>query len=179
MTMFKNIIANFNKYSFLMGQLILRDFKVKYKRSVLGVVWSLLYPILMMSVMAIVFSQMFRFQVEGVSYLVYLMTGIIMFNYFSEASNNAMVSVVYNFGLINKVYIPKYIFPLAKCIFVGRTSSINKFILFDITIYLLLFILIYSRSRILNIMSISILKRRILYIWNYLNNLELLYSSIL
>ena len=42
MTMFKNIIANFNKYSFLMGQLILRDFKVKYKRSVLGVVWSLL-----------------------------------------------------------------------------------------------------------------------------------------
>lgn len=125
MTMFKNIIANFNKYSFLMGQLILRDFKVKYKRSVLGVVWSLLYPILMMSVMAIVFSQMFRFQVEGVSYLVYLMTGIIMFNYFSEASNNAMVSVVYNFGLINKVYIPKYIFPLAKCIFVGINFLLN------------------------------------------------------
>ena len=119
MTMFKNIIANFNKYSFLMGQLILRDFKVKYKRSVLGVVWSLLYPILMMSVMAIVFSQMFRFQVEGTSYLVYLLTGIIMFQYFSEASNLAMTSVVFNFPLINKIYIPKYIFPLAKCLFVG------------------------------------------------------------
>lgn len=119
MTAIKNIMANFKKYKFLMGQLILRDFKIKYKRSVLGVVWSLLYPILMMAVMALVFSNMFRFQVEGTSYLVYLLTGIIMFQYFSEASNLAMTSVVFNFPLINKIYIPKYIFPLAKCLFVG------------------------------------------------------------
>ena len=119
MTAIKNIWANFKKYQFLMAQLISRDFKVKYKRSVLGVVWSLLYPILMMSVMALVFSQMFKFKVEGINYLVYLMTGIVMFNYFSEASNNAMTSVVFNFPLINKVYIPKYIFPVAKCLFVG------------------------------------------------------------
>lgn len=119
MTKLKNIFANFKRYQFLMSQLISRDFKVKYKRSVLGVLWSLLYPILMMTVMAAVFSQMFKFKVEGINYLVYLMTGIIMFNYFSEASNNAMTSVVGNFGLLNKVYIPKYIFPLAKCIFVG------------------------------------------------------------
>jgi ABC-type polysaccharide/polyol phosphate export permease len=102
-----------------MCQLILRDLKIKYKGSVLGVVWSLLYPMLMMSVMALVFSNMFRFQVDGVSYLVYLLTGIITFNYFSEASNLAMTSVVNNFSLINKIYIPKYIFPLAKCLFVG------------------------------------------------------------
>ena len=76
-----------------MQQLIARDFKVKYKRSVLGILWSLLYPILMMSVMAIVFSQMFKFRVEGVNYLVYLITGLVMFNYFSEASNSAMTSV--------------------------------------------------------------------------------------
>lgn len=115
----RNIFVNFKRYSFLMNQLIMRDFKVKYKRSVLGVVWSLLYPILMMSVMAIVFSQMFKFKVDGINYLVYLMTGIIMFNYFSEASNLAMVSVVENFPLINKIYIPKYIFPVAKCLFIG------------------------------------------------------------
>ena len=83
-----NIIANFKKYWFLMTQIISRDFKVKYKRSVLGVVWSLLYPILMMTVMAIVFSQMFRFKVEGINYLVYLMTGIIMFNYFFRSIYN-------------------------------------------------------------------------------------------
>lgn len=119
MKMIKGMISNFKRYWFLMTQLISRDFKVKYKRSVLGILWSLLNPILMMSVMAIVFSQMFKFKVEGINYLVYLMTGLIMFNYFSAASNAAMTSVVENFTLINKVYIPKYIFPIAKCLFVG------------------------------------------------------------
>ena len=57
--MFKSVIYNFNRYRFLMNQMIMRDFKVKYKRSVLGVLWSLLYPVLMMGVMAVVFSQMF------------------------------------------------------------------------------------------------------------------------
>ena len=117
--MIKRIMLNFKRYSFLMKQLITRDFKVKYKRSVLGIVWSLLYPVLMMAVMAVVFSQMFRFKTEGSNYIVYLMTGIIMMNYFAEASNTAMTSVVTNFSLINKVYIPKYIFPFAKCLFVG------------------------------------------------------------
>ena len=136
MTQIKKIWSNFKRYQFLMSQLISRDFKVKYKRSVLGVVWSLLYPVLMMAVMAMVFSQMFRFQVEGINYLVYLMTGIIMFQYFSEASNTAMTSVVGNFGLLNKVYIPKYIFPLAKCLFVGINfilTLIPWFILITLT----------------------------------------------
>lgn len=119
MTKVKGIFGNFKRYWFLMTQLISRDFKVKYKRSVLGVVWSLLNPILMMTVMAIVFSQMFKFKVDGINYLVYLMTGIILFNYFSQASNMAMTSVVENFSLINKIYIPKYVFPVAKCLFVG------------------------------------------------------------
>lgn len=113
----KNIINNFKRYSFLMSQMISRDFKVKYKRSVLGVFWSLLQPLLMMSVMAIVFSQMFKNNTPN--YLVYLMSGLIMFNYFSEASSHAMASIVTNFQLMTKVYIPKYIFPLSKCLFVG------------------------------------------------------------
>lgn len=115
----KNIITNFKKYSFLLQQLVSRDFKVKYKRSVLGVVWSLLYPLLTMAVMAIVFSNIFKMSTPGVSYLAYLLSGLVMFNYFSEASNLAMSSVVANFGLLNKIYIPKYIFPLSKCLFVG------------------------------------------------------------
>ncbi len=117
--MLGRILKNFKRYSFLMGEMVSRDFKVKYKRSVLGIVWSLLYPLLQMMVMALVFSQMFKFRMEGVNYLVYLMTGLVMFNYFSEASNTAMTSVVSNFNLMNKVYIPKYIFPLSKCLFVG------------------------------------------------------------
>ena len=129
----KNIIYSFKKYSFLMQQLVSRDFKVKYKRSVLGIVWSLLYPVLMMGVMAVVFSNVFKFSMPGVNYLVYLLSGLVMFNYFSEASNLAMSSVVANFALINKVYIPKYIFPLTKCLFVG----IN-FLLTLIPLYLII-----------------------------------------
>lgn len=115
----KNILFSLKKYKFLLNQLISRDFKVKYKRSILGVLWSLLYPILTMTVMALVFSNIFKFSTPGVNYLVYLLTGLVMFNYFSEASNLAMSSVVANFALINKIYIPKYIFPLSKCLFVG------------------------------------------------------------
>ncbi|MEG1506541.1 MAG: ABC transporter permease [Bacilli bacterium] len=129
-----NIKYAFKKYGFLMQQLVSRDFKVKYKRSALGVVWSLLYPLLMMIVMAIVFSKMFKFSTPGVNYLVYLLTGLTFFNYFSEATNLAMSSVVANFSLINKIYIPKYIFPLSKCLFVG----IN-FLLTLIPLYLVIF----------------------------------------
>lgn len=131
---FKNIMINLKKYSFLLNQLVSRDFKVKYKRSILGVVWSLLYPILTMAVLAIVFSNIFRMSTPGVNYLAYLLTGLVMFNYFSEASNLAMSSVVANFSLINKIYIPKYIFPLSKCLFVG----IN-FLLTLIPLYIVLF----------------------------------------
>ena len=117
--MIKSAINNLKKYSFLLNQLVSRDFKVKYKRSVLGILWSLLYPVLTMCVMAVVFSNVFKFSTPGVSYLVYLQTGLVMFNYFSEATNLSMSSVVANFSLINKVYMPKWIFPLSKCLFVG------------------------------------------------------------
>ena len=83
---------NVKKYRFLLSQLISRDFKIKYKRSVLGVLWSILYPLLMMSVMALIFSNIFKYNMEGVNYLVYLMSGLIIFNYFSEATNNSLTS---------------------------------------------------------------------------------------
>ena len=131
--MFNNIKYVWKKYNFLLRQLVSRDFKVKYKRSVLGVLWSLLYPLLTMAVMAIVFTNVFKFTTPGVNYLSYLMSGLVIFNYFSEASNLAMSSVVANFSLINKVYMPKYIFPLSKCVFVG----IN-FLLSQIPLYVIL-----------------------------------------
>ena len=133
MQVVNNIKYVWKKYSFLLKQLVSRDFKVKYKRSVLGVFWSLLYPVLTMAVMALVFTNVFKFTTPGVNYLAYLMSGLVMFNYFSEASNLAMSSVVANFSLINKVYMPKYIFPVSKCVFVG----IN-FLLSLIPLYIIL-----------------------------------------
>ena len=119
--MIKNTVSNFKRYRFLLAQLISRDFKVKYKRSVLGVLWSLLYPVLMTLVMSFVYSNVFKVgkMTANVDYTTYLMIGLTLFNYFSEASNLAMSSVVANFSLINKVYIPKYIFPMSKVLFSG------------------------------------------------------------
>lgn len=185
----KNIIYNFKKYSFLLQQLISRDFKVKYKRSVLGVVWSLLYPLLMMTVMSIVFSNIFKFNVPGVNYLVYLMTGLTFFNYFSEASNLAMSSVVANFSLINKIYIPKYIFPLSKILFVGINLIITLIPLYGIIIitgetitfahlllpFVLICLMIFTLGVGLILATISVFFRDMFYIygivltlWTYL-----------
>ena len=194
--MLKILTVNFRKYWFLIRQLMSRDFKVKYKRSVLGVLWSLLNPILMMTVMAIVFSQMFKFKVDGINYLVYLMTGIILFNYFSLASNSAMTSVVENFPLINKIYIPKYVFPLAKCLSAGidffltlipwiGIIALSYFGLGDYTChfniyflflpYIFLCLLVFTVGMGLLLSSLSVFLRDIFHIygilitiWNYL-----------
>ena len=135
MQLIRNLNYSFHKYGFLMQQLVSRDFKVKYKRSILGIAWSLLYPVLTMAVMALICSNFFKFTTPGVSYLAYLMIGLTYFNYFSEASNLAMSSVVANFSLINKVYIPKYIFPFTKCLFVGINFLLTLIPLYAVIIF--------------------------------------------
>lgn len=100
------------RYSFLLKQLVSRDFKNKYKRSVLGMLWSVLNPLLTMSVQYVVFSTLFKSDTEN--YPVYLLTGIVFFNYFSEAISQGMMSIMGNASLIKKVYVPKYIYPISK-----------------------------------------------------------------
>ena len=102
----------FKRYSFLIRQLISRDFKAKYKRSVLGVAWSVLNPLLTMCVQYVVFSTLF--QRDARNYPVYLLIGIVFFNFFNEAINMGMAAITSNASLIKKVYIPKYIFPLTR-----------------------------------------------------------------
>ncbi|MHA6483029.1 ABC transporter permease [Paenibacillus sp. strain BS8-2] len=105
------------KYSFLLTQLVKRDFKTKYRRSTLGIVWSLLNPLLIMTVQYLVFSTLFRFDIDN--YAVYLLSGIVMFNYMSEATTQAMTCIVHNASLINKVYVPKYIYPFSRVLSTG------------------------------------------------------------
>ena len=102
----------FNKYSFLLRQLVTREIKLRYQRSVLGILWSVLSPLLMMLILNIVFSHLFRFTIPN--FLVYYLTGSLFFTFMSEATGNALHSIIGNAGLIKKVYIPKYIFPMAK-----------------------------------------------------------------
>ncbi len=109
-----NSLKNIVKYRWLIQQLVGRDLKVKYKRSYLGYLWSLLNPLLMMIVISTVFSYVFRYSIEN--FPIYLLCGSVMFNYFSESTNMAMTSVIQGSGLIKKVYVPKYILPLSRII---------------------------------------------------------------
>ena len=105
-------IKTFLRYSGLLKELVSRDLKVKYRRSALGYIWSILNPLLMMMVIMTVFSYMFRFEIEN--YPMYLLTGQLVYNFYSESTNFAMNSIISSASLIRKVHVPKYIFPLSK-----------------------------------------------------------------
>jgi ABC-type polysaccharide/polyol phosphate export systems, permease component len=99
-------------YKALIRQLVIKDIKLKYRRSFLGYVWSVLNPLLVMVVMYLVFSQMFR--VDIVNYPAYLVIGQTLFTFMTEATNQAIFSITGNGTLLKKVYVPKYIFTLSK-----------------------------------------------------------------
>ena len=105
-------IHNFLLYKDLLKELVRRDVKTKNRRSVLGILWSVLNPLGMMIIMSIVFSHVFRANIEN--FPVYLMCGQLIFNFFNEASTIAMSAILGNASLIKKVYVPKYLFPVSK-----------------------------------------------------------------
>ncbi|MFL0163863.1 ABC transporter permease [Candidatus Clostridium helianthi] len=107
-----NIITAFVKYKFLLRQLVERDFKTKYKRSVLGILWSFFNPLLTMLVQYIVFSTVFKSDIPN--FPVYLLSGVVVFNFFSEACGMGLMSIIGNASLITKVYVPKYIYPISR-----------------------------------------------------------------
>ncbi|WP_196590401.1 ABC transporter permease [Pectinatus frisingensis] len=106
-----NIIEMY-KYRFLLKELVTRDLKIKYRRSFLGYLWSLMNPLLMMWILTLVFSYVFRFDIPN--YPLYLIIGQTIFGFFSESTSMAMMSVIENAALLKKVYVPKYIFPISR-----------------------------------------------------------------
>lgn len=112
MKLFLSRIEGLYHYRHMLKQLVKKDIKLKYRRSFLGYLWSVLSPLFTMIVMLIVFSKMFRFDIEN--YPVYLITGQILFNYMNEALTLAIYSITSNSTLLKKVYVPKYIFTVSK-----------------------------------------------------------------
>lgn len=106
------MIEKMKKYQFLFEELVKRDFKTKYKRTVLGMVWSILSPLLNLFVMRIVFTHFFGGGIEH--YTTYLFCGNLVFSYFSEASSQGMTSLLGNAGIFSKVNVPKYLFLFSK-----------------------------------------------------------------
>lgn len=124
------------KYKDLLVQLVTRDLKLKYRRSVLGYVWSILNPLLVMLVMYVVFSKLFNRNIPN--FPVYLLIGRTMFDFVIGSTNKALDGITSNAALLKKTYVSKFMFPLAKV-----TSGMVDFVL---SLGALLIVLIFTRS---------------------------------
>lgn len=117
--MFKNI-RKLKEHGFLFSELVKRDFKKKYKRTVLGMLWSILSPLLTLLVMRLVFTNFFGNEIEH--YTTYLFCGNIVFSYFSDSTNTGMASLMSNASVFTKINVPKYLF-----LFSQNVSSLINF----------------------------------------------------
>ena len=93
-------------------ELVKRDFKQKYKRTMLGMAWSLLSPLLQLLVMSLIFTQFFGRKMQF--YTIYLFAGNLFFSYFREATTGGMNALMSNASIISKINVPKYIFLISK-----------------------------------------------------------------
>jgi ABC-type polysaccharide/polyol phosphate export permease len=159
-------LASFNRFRHLLRLLVKRDFISKYRKSILGVLWSLLNPLLTMLVMAMVFSYIFRMQIEN--FPVYMLSGNIIYSFFSESTNQAMGSVIANEGIIKKVYVPKYIFPVSKVL----SSLVN--LLFSFIAFLLVFIITQASFR----WTLLLIPIPIIYAFVFSLGISMLLSSL-
>lgn len=117
------------KYSFLFEELVKRDFKKKYKRTVFGMGWSMLMPLLTLFVMKLVFGQFFGRDMDH--YTTYLFCGNLLFGWFSETTNLGMRSLYSNAAIFTKVNVPKYLF-----LFAGSVQTLINFLLTLIVFFL-------------------------------------------
>lgn len=134
MNKYKRYYLNFKKYYYLFTILVKRDIKKKYKGSALGILWSLLNPLLQMAVLTIIFSTLFKRNIEN--FPLYMITGRLVFEFFSSGTTTAMKSIIHSAALIKKVYIPKYIMTLSRVL--------SNFIIFSISLLDLLLVMIFT-----------------------------------
>ena len=135
-----SLLSVFVKYRALIDQLVMRDIKTKYRRSILGLLWTVLNPLLMMTVLSIVFSYFFQRYGEVENFPVYLLCGQVIFNFFNESTSIAMGSIVHSGELIKKVYVPKYLFPISKVM----SSGVNLLA----SMIALVIVMVVTRSRV-------------------------------
>ncbi len=110
-----NFFGDMKRFMPLLKNLVSKDFKIKYRRSVLGIAWSVLNPLFTMLVITTVFGKLLKIQVDN--FATYYIVGFAIWNFFSEATSSSISSILTSAPLIKKVYIPKYIFPVEKCLF--------------------------------------------------------------
>ena len=170
--------AQFKKDWFILTSLVSKDFKLKYRRSALGVLWSVLNPLLMMIVLTAVFSTVFRFQIEN--FALYLILGQTLFGLMSDATSGAMSSIIDSASLIKKIRINKILFPLEKVAFALVNFVISLIAVVAVMIFfqvvptlnllllpvLLLYVFVFSLGLGLLISALSVFFRDVMHLWS-------------
>ena len=169
--------ANARRNWFTITSLVSRDFKLKYRRSALGVLWSVLNPLLMMIVLSVVFSTFFKFSIEN--YPLYVILGNVMFALMADSTSGAMNSIIDSSSLIKKIRIEKLIFPLEKVLFQLVNFCISLIAVAAVMIFfrvmphvsllalplLLLYVVLFSAGVGMALSALSVFFRDVCHLW--------------
>mgnify|MGYP004652319981 FL=1 len=132
--MIRRMIDGFKKYQFLLRELVKKGITLKYRRSYLGLIWTLIEPLLTMIVLTIIFGTLFGNKDK--TYPVYILTGRLLYSMFSSATNAAMRSIRSNSAMIKKVYVPKYLYPLSTVLYNYVIFLLSLIVLFVVSVVL-------------------------------------------
>ena len=184
------MLQRLKQHQFLFGELVKRDFAKKYKRTILGMAWSILSPLMNLLIMWLVFSNLFGNNVNH--YAIYLFAGQLVFSYFTDATNLGMTSLVGNAGIFTKVNVPKYLFLFSKnvqalinfglslCVFfcfciLDHITFTWKFILL---LYPILCLMLFNIGVGLVLSALFVFFRDIQYLWSVFTMLLMYVSAI-
>ncbi|MBE5922179.1 MAG: ABC transporter permease [Lachnospiraceae bacterium] len=187
----KMVKEKFWDYRFLLMELIKKGIKLKYRRSYLGILWSLLEPILTTIVLTIVFGTLFG-RGDDRTFPVYILSGRLLFSYFSTSTTAALKSIRANQSMIKKVYVPKYLYPLSAILFnfiiflISLVVIAGTMMLFDVkpTWYLLQIVVPLLNLLILTVgagmimATVGVFFRDMEYLWNVCTMLIMYASAI-
>ena len=183
-------LQRIKQYQFLFEELVKRDFKKKYKRTVLGMAWSVLSPLLTLLVMSLVFTQFFGRNTAH--YTTYLFCGNLIFSYFNESTSQGMTSLVGNAGIFTKVNVPKYLFLFSKNVqtLINFGLTLSVFFVFcvldNITftwklvclLYPILCLVLFNIGVGLILSALFVFFRDIQYLWSVFTMLLMYMSAI-
>ncbi|MBO5359742.1 MAG: ABC transporter permease [Clostridia bacterium] len=132
----KAVFKNFMKYRYLLQEIVRKNVKLQYRNSVLGMFWTFLQPLLTTIVLALVFGGIFGRNDPSVGcYMVYLLCGRLLYEFFTQSTKRAMRSVRLSASVIKKVYVPKYIYPLSNVLANFVTFAMSLLVLVVMVIY--------------------------------------------
>ena len=178
------------KHQFLLEELVKRDFVKKYKRTILGMAWSVLSPLLMLLVMRLVFTRFFGRTMEH--YTTFIFSGNLLFAYFRDSTTQGMASLVGNASIFSKVNVPKYLFLFSKNIqaLINFALTMVVFLLFCIfdhvaitfhfiwLVYPILCMMIFNIGIGFIVSALFVFFRDMEYLWSVFTQILMYFSAI-